>query len=361
MRNLKMESYDVVIVGAGIAGTGLAYNLKQICPEIKVLVIEQYGVGSHAGYGYRNTYGNVIEGYNLPYVKKFKGLIIQAKNHLKEESIKLEIKLDVPFYLVNYKEICKSLFERSGVKYSNDTCIKTLGKNKVLTKKGIYLFKFLVDCSGSNFFIRREKRLKMPYCYWVCKKIEKFPTVESGDYFTYIVTSDGGIKEQYPLGEEMIVAEWKFESCINPHHKKIPGLVIPCNPSTPMVMGNIAFLGDYFGNATTSAGEGIRPILETSKLLAKCIKEENLQKYPKLWNKIFLKTYLKHLPTRLNQKDKIKQLEMLKEDPRSILKILSCEHVDKETIKKFPKTTLLINGLNYAALLAKHKLYEKSE
>src|SRR3989338_5710522 len=102
MRNLKMESYDVVIVGAGIAGTGLAYNLKQICPEKSVLVIDRKEVGSNAGYGYRITFGEMIERYNLPYHHVYNG--IKMGLFWEEPLI-----LNDSFYLVNYKKICRHL------------------------------------------------------------------------------------------------------------------------------------------------------------------------------------------------------------------------------------------------------------
>ena len=42
-----MESYDVVIVGGGIAGTGLAYNLSKTCPNKSVLILDKNKPGAN--------------------------------------------------------------------------------------------------------------------------------------------------------------------------------------------------------------------------------------------------------------------------------------------------------------------------
>jgi flavin-dependent dehydrogenase len=47
----KMEHYDVIIVGAGIAGSGLAYNLNREGYKGSVLVIDKDGAGIKMGLG----------------------------------------------------------------------------------------------------------------------------------------------------------------------------------------------------------------------------------------------------------------------------------------------------------------------
>ena len=64
-----MEYYDVIIVGAGIAGCGLAYNLKRIGYKGSVLVIDKKEPGANAAYGYRNIEGDIVEEFNLNYQK----------------------------------------------------------------------------------------------------------------------------------------------------------------------------------------------------------------------------------------------------------------------------------------------------
>lgn len=44
----SIPEFDVVVIGAGIAGLSSAYWLKKICPEFKVAVVEKYEIGSGA-------------------------------------------------------------------------------------------------------------------------------------------------------------------------------------------------------------------------------------------------------------------------------------------------------------------------
>ena len=46
---LHGSSYDVVIVGAGIMGSATAYQLTKKAPELKILLLEQYGFGHRRG------------------------------------------------------------------------------------------------------------------------------------------------------------------------------------------------------------------------------------------------------------------------------------------------------------------------
>ena len=66
-----MSYYDAVIVGAGIAGTGLAYNLSQRCPERSVLVIDKKGPGGNKGHNLRTTFESTIKKYRLPFFHKY--------------------------------------------------------------------------------------------------------------------------------------------------------------------------------------------------------------------------------------------------------------------------------------------------
>jgi flavin-dependent dehydrogenase len=38
------ETFDVIVVGAGISGLYAAYRLKQKSPELKILVLEAKGI-----------------------------------------------------------------------------------------------------------------------------------------------------------------------------------------------------------------------------------------------------------------------------------------------------------------------------
>ena len=42
---MKKDFYDVIIIGAGVAGTSLAHNLSKLCPEKSILIIEKRIIG----------------------------------------------------------------------------------------------------------------------------------------------------------------------------------------------------------------------------------------------------------------------------------------------------------------------------
>ncbi len=149
-----MEYYDVIIVGAGIAGCGLAYNLKRIGYKGSVLVIDKKGVGANVGYGYRNTFKEIIDEYGLLYEHKYEGLkyCMDDKEYMT---------IDAPFYFVNYQKICKTLIMRSFINFKKEEAIY-IKDNNLKTKKSDYKFRYLVDCSGNNFFLKNILKQNKP-------------------------------------------------------------------------------------------------------------------------------------------------------------------------------------------------------
>lgn len=377
-----MEKYDIIIVGAGIAGCGLAYNLKKECPEKKVLIIDKEEIGANAAYGYRNTTQEVIDEYNLPYEHIYKGIRIGMKD-------KTIFTLNRKFYFINYKKACKYLLKSSNIKSKKETALK-LGKNTIITSKNQYYFKILVDSSGNNFFARRQKKKKGSFRYWMGKTRVLKNKLKDTEYCYFQFNDSGYFEDLYPLKNKTLQGDWQYtkknnikliwsekNNLFNKYFKnpKVIQEDFVANPSTPIipiVYKNIVLLGDSFGNALTSSGAGIEVILKTSKILTQSIKNKNIKSYEKIWKKKYLKTYIKYLVTKLdtyNHSEFITKLKgtptreelmpLMKKHIKTFNSILDCEKIQtfpKEIKQKYPTRAKLFQIYYYIYLNIRYKL-----
>ncbi len=363
-----MEEYDIVVIGAGIAGTGLAARLSEICPDKKVLLIDKDKIGAGAAYGYRNVFKEIIDKYKLPYHHKFDGLKIGT-----HEELFLTVKQDC--YLIDYEEVCRIFFNRSNAILRNEEALNI--QDKILkTNQNEYKFKYLIDCTGASFFLRKILNKPIPFRYWLgCIKILE-NKVDNTDYFYFLVDETGFMEDVYPLKDKTLQGNWQYTNKVDfnlisppentlykklisqPRIIKMNHVVIPISPVMPLAYKNYAFLGDSFGNATSTSGEGIRPILDSAEMLADAIKNDNLKQYEKEWKKRYLNIYIKHLASKSNQKDKIKTLGPLSKYPELFTKILKNEpfELPKEIKKQIPKSVIARQIYNYLRLKAKYAL-----
>jgi len=365
------DHYDVAIIGAGIAGCGLAYNLKRIGYKGSVLVIDKDKPGKNASSVYRNTFKKVIDKYKLPYEHKFDGAIVGTytkSNKLKEN-----------FYFVDYSKICRHLLQNSNAVFKKEKALDI--KNQTLyTNKNKYKFTYLTDCSGANFFLRKLYNLPLPFRYWIGNvKILK-NKMDLENYFYYLSNQEGYMEDLYSIKNKTFQGDWQYAPCINfdlikppnntlckklvkkPYIIKQERAVIPSTPVFPIAFKNFAFLGDSFGNASTSVSEGIRPILDSSKILAKAIKENDLKLYEKEWSKNYLNLYIKKLALKLSSKLKVKLLNLITNNPELLKKLMKNQDVKipnkiKKKIPLYLKTEVIKNyvGLRIRYSIMKFK------
>ena len=359
-----MEYYDVIIVGAGIAGCGLAYNLKGIGYGGKVLVIDKEGIGSNKGYDYRVTEKEIVEEYTLTLVKKFKGVKIGS-----HEEVYATIDYD-KYYFIDYQKSCKSLIKRSQAKFLK-TKAKFVKRNKLITVKETLKFKYIIDCSGYSSFLRRSQKKPMPIRYWmgIVNVFEGDTDLDKGYYYN-LFGEENSLEDVYFAGEKISYGRWKYtkkidfrvlenlrDTFLKKHvtNAKIIAerkVAIPNSPIYPLIDKNTALLGDSFGNTCPSSAIGIVPILISSKMLATALKNNNLKQYEIEWKKKYKKSYDIFLISRLDRylnppifkflKRKYpKNVEMLKlfnQNPHSFIKLVNN---DKDTdiryiLDKFP-------------------------
>ena len=379
-----MKKYNVIIIGAGIAGSGLAYNLKNLSYDKNVLIIDKKNLEKNSD-EYRITFKEIVNKYKLPYEKKYNSL----KFHFSEDGV---IDINGNFFLLDYKRVCHSLIKNSSFEFRNEKAID-IKENTLITDKNSYAFDYLIDCSGSHFFFKKIKNKKLPIKYWIgYSKILKSDNSLSKNSFHYFFHEDGVFEDIYSMGDKIMYGYWKYVNkidfnLINTEGKSLARKmindkyilkqftnIVPCSPAFPLKYKNIAFLGDSFGNSTPSGAEGIRPILNSSELLSHSIKKHNLDLYEKEWKEKYLNSYIKFLAFRMirypssNFFKEIKKrflpnnsvvYNYLKKDPELLLKIIKNEDTFKspqEFKKCFNKLNIILLALLYYGLKLKYAI-----
>ncbi|MCW8966813.1 MAG: hypothetical protein OQK82_09050 [Candidatus Pacearchaeota archaeon] len=328
------EIYDIIIIGAGVAGCGISYHLKKVNFKGRLLIIDKKEPGANNAYGGRNTTKEIIKKYSLPYEHIYKGIKVGSE----DETLFI---FNKEFYFVNYKKICKKLLTYSQVEFRQETGIK-LDKNILITNKNHYRFKIIIDCSGKDFFCKKIYKQRLPFRYWIGKTLISEKKIKDKNYFYFQFNDNNNFEDLYPLKNKTLYGTWQYTkkpymNKINLPKKnlkdtyikdskiiKIQKAIIPCTPVFSMRYKNIYFLGDSFGNATTSSAEGIRAILENAKSLANLIKKNELNKYEKIWKKKNFDSYMKFLVPRINEHHNLKFIQNIKKLPskKEKLKIL---------------------------------------
>jgi flavin-dependent dehydrogenase len=382
-----MKKYDVIIVGAGIAGCGLAYNLKRAGYKGSVLVIDKKGIGSNRGHGYRIIAEDKIDPikeYGIPYIHKFRGM----KSGVEDEVI---VSFRCGLYLIKYRGACKYLFSLSDAKYKKENVEDVSLQNILVTSKNQYSFKYLIDCSGISYFLREKFNLPKPFRYWIAfpGKQEKRIKFDKNYYYNLMDDENTYLVEFLFNGSKFLKTFWQncygsqfklmkdekepYYSVNIQHKRKIKQsdfIMFPTSPVFPLVYKNYAFLGDSCGIAPPLSGAGINICLKISKLLARALKQNSLKTYEKEWKKKYLKAYIKNLCARVDRSNnseflrRIKKypsvsetLHVLKKDPKYYVALIKDdlnELPSKEIRKFFPKRRLLFLALYYLYFKVKY-------
>lgn len=365
---MESEHFDIIIIGAGIAGCGLSYNLKKQNSNDKILIIDKSSPGANAAYGYRNTFKDIIDEYNLPYERVYNSVLFGTFQ-------KLFADIPSKFYFINYKQTCEFLLKKSNAIFRKEAA-QNIKKNTLITNKKTYTFKFLIDCSGRNFFIKKILKHPLPIRYWVGKTFSLNKTIENKKTYYHIINQEGFLEDIYPFENKTLMGIWKYSKhpyITSPYPRsnisknlfdeiqipKTKTALIPCSPTFPIVVKNIAILGDSFGNASTSTAEGIRPILQTSKLLAKNIINNTLANYEKEWKTEHLESYLIQLATKTDYKSRFKLLQILGNNKKIFLDIVKSDrnNIPIQLLIKIPPAVIFSIIKNYLWL----KLYYRQQ
>jgi flavin-dependent dehydrogenase len=346
-------------------------------------MIDKEKPGAKAGYGHRNTFKKIIDKYRLPYTKKYKGYKVGIYT-----DIITTINYDL--YCVDYNKICEVMLKRSNAIFKAEKALNVLN-NVLITNTNKYKFKYLIDCSGSDLFLRKLFNLPLPFRFWISKtKLIRTNDVLDDNYFYYLYGDNGNLEDVYILGKNILQGDWYYSkkvdfNLIKPakktflktkiQDKKIireTTSVIPVTPLLPLVYKKrFAFLGDSFGNAVPLSVFGTECALNTSEILTKAIVKDDLKLYEKNWKKKYLDIYIRRLAVKIdlyhNPKliKKIKRypnhfdvLRLLKKHPEDYLNFIKDQFkqfkLSKELEDMYPKSRILWLFYHYIYLKMKY-------
>ena len=378
-----MESYDVIIVGAGIAGTGLAYNLKRFGYKGKILVLDGRNPGNNSGAGHRNTFMDIVDDYELPYLKKLKGFKIGF-----ERDVLMTIDFDL--YSVDYSDVCSYLLKKSGVEFRQERAFD-VKDSFLFTRKNNYKFKYLIDCSGPNLFLRKIFKLPMPFRFWIANA--RFLDIKMDldpNYAYYAWGDDYNLEELCLTDEGVYQLDWCYTKEVNfdlidPSPRNFfssmdqSKIVRKSRPVTIVSLmlplaykDKFAFLGDSFGNTSPLSVFGLECALRSSEILADSIIKGDLKSYERKWKKKYMDVYIKRLAIKIDLHHNTGLIKKLKgyppkKDTLHVLKnhkeifgdlIRKQFEVPKASSKElksiYPKTRILWLGGHYLSLKIKY-------
>jgi len=298
----------ILILGGGIAGAGLARNLRRLGYRGRTTLLDRESPGSARAYGYRNTFREVIEEYSIPFVKTFRGL----RDGVTDGAALHWCDIDVPCYFFDYAEACKALLsDADAVVLHGEPIDLDIGKRILKHSGGEIAFDFLVDCTGHRAWTRSRLNLPLAGKFYVGKTgvmplppVARRPGFFVEDRFIYYTEDNGYMEDVYAIGDTLLFGAWNYFSSPTgdiqlreggilgafadfPTMRAAPTwpAAIVAEPVYPIVFGPVAYLGDSCGQATPASSEGTRPILEASRLLAECLLRGDLASYQGQWFK----------------------------------------------------------------------------
>jgi flavin-dependent dehydrogenase len=288
-----MEFYDVVIIGAGIAGAGVAFNLRRLGYGGKVVIVDRDPFVQR-DYDVRYTSKRIIGLYGIKKMKEYTSYRIGSNG--KEFG-----KVEISHHVFKYTEACRDLVNRSGCIVIKETALDACVSDNILTTSGRRIrYRQLIDASGMGFFLKRKLGQRLPRHYWFGRTHILDEDSDDAHAFVSHFYDGGGLEELYPLGDIIYYGQWIYskisgrlpEKFLAKPVRSFPGSVAPANPAFPWRCGNNFFLGDCAGQAMTASAIGIEPILDASALLAESIHSGDPGKYERVWKRKHFMRYM---------------------------------------------------------------------
>lgn len=318
-----MENYDVVIAGAGPAGLSLARELNN--SGLSILVLDMKSSAEDLGYHTCGSFINLKE-FGLP--KSIANPIY--KNTFSSENAYFE-KKGIAYILDKGKLL--AFLEREAKKNPRCKITYNLRIAKVNTgKEGVEHIvlgdgkkikgRIYVDCTGYNRIISSKVGIR-PIAQHIALGREYLVPLKKGEHVSELFVGKslkGGYGWIFPLSKKRVIVGfgtlnkrlfpmvetylrdmWKLkkvsERCQLKPLRRESG-ISATGIQTRLVRKNVACLGDSALQATPIVGEGVRPIMAASRLLALAIAESfatddirQLQSYERKWKSLYGSRY----------------------------------------------------------------------
>jgi len=325
IKKLIMNSYDVVIVGAGTAGLILARELGK--SNRKVLLLERKKDLLEFSF---NTLGSFI---NLDEFGLTHNVVAQDINTISFHSKRMKRKIKSKLYILDKKQLHIEILESINnefVTIKTDVNIKNIetdidGNYTAVTdqNKNKYIGKIFVDASGTKGVISKTVGLtsKNPDLATGLEYNVKYLGDPGEMHLLVGKVYEGGYGWIFPLkNERAIIGFGTFDKNIvkdlkNRLHEiletplikklvvkdndKVEGASIPITPVlSKFIINNLVCVGDSVSQVNPIVGEGYKFIFEAALMAAKAIDKalqndslQFLSEYEMNWKKRFLLNY----------------------------------------------------------------------
>ncbi len=306
-----MEKYDVIIIGAGIAGATFGYLMR--IKNKKVLIIEKEkiankeklcgGLLSQKSYNLFKTIFN-IDNDNIPFKNSRKCVIHNGNTTLN---------LDINTFSIYRKDIDSYVLEeylKKGGQLIDNSQYEELDleKNTLKVNSIEYKFDYLIGADGALSRLRKaitgknaNKNFALEIAY------DKTPKELLEIYFFDNFKGYGWIipnQENAMIGIGNVNQETKIKESFNlllkqidiDASKNIKGAFLPTGDDIYLNYKNVFFIGDSAGLISPITGEGIYYALISAKILSENLDKNYLSKMNKvireLKSELFLKKYV---------------------------------------------------------------------
>lgn len=321
-----METYDLIIVGAGPAGLTLAERLSN--SNLKILLLDKKKGTEDVQY---NTSGSFIDpnDWGLPVsilnpihechisskgqstIKKGQAFVIDRKKLLKFLETKAQKN---PNLEICYNSIVKKIkIEENNIvsiNYSNNKKdFKVSGKiyadcsgTSVLLGRKIELFPNSTIAVGAEYIVPLKKYPHTTDLFFESELKGGYGAIFPKDQKTAIIGYYTLSKDCFPKVENYLKNMWKMgrvrERCeFSPIEKHI-GVLRTGKPLHRFVKNNLVLIGDTALQANPLVGEGIRFVMDSSRIASRWIKESiekddlNLLKnYEREWKRKYYRKF----------------------------------------------------------------------
>lgn len=307
--------YDVVIIGAGLAGLMAARSLPKSFSFLVIDSKEKVGLPLKCGEGVR------AERFTKLFKDKKYGFVRNTvhEHEIRYKDIRRSFKAD-------YIQLDRPKFEQWLAKpFKNKIKLKTRCKDiilkkdfaEIITNNGKIKAKLAILAYGSNFTIQKKYKLlgKQPIIFASYGGIYKNHNFDQKKFYAYFDDKYLGYLWIFPKNKDIanvgfgtIVKGINIKKAltdllkeINPKMKKLSnyGGIVPCSgPIDKTYHNRLLICGDAAGMVYAGTGEGIYFALESGKVAAEtAVKALKQRKF----NKEFLKQYQKRWKNNFNK------------------------------------------------------------